>query len=179
MIQEHHVEDNSHDLRQRRLGGTGGFFLKFETLAAGADAEHSLGSQANNGTKRLLEAQAAIAEIRRASRRLEPHWLEDQGNRRRRANVVGGDLGSQRHPPAPVPHGVALHSLNEEVTLAGVVVRSGNSQRVEMTALDVLLDTFAVEMCVEKLPQGSSVEQRPGVAPAENCSKGKVHDPRN
>ena len=131
------------------------------------------------GTERLLQAQAAVAEKCRASRRFEPYRLKDQGNRRRCANVVGRDLGRQRDPPATVPHGMALHSLNEEVALARVVVGRRDGQRVEMSALDVLLDSVAVEMRVKKVPQRGRIQQRPGVASAKNCSKGEVHDPGN
>ena len=108
---------------------------------------------------------------------LSSHRLKDQGNRCRRANVVGGDLRRQRDAPAPVPHGMALHSLDEEVALARVVVRRRNGQRVKMAAPDVLLDPVAVEMCAQKMPQRRRVQQRPGVASAENCSEGQVHDP--
>ena len=40
-----------------------GFFLMFEAFAADPDAEHSLRAQTNDRTKRLLQAQTAIAKI--------------------------------------------------------------------------------------------------------------------
>ncbi len=98
------------------------------------------------GLSGCCSRNTTVAEECRSARCLEPHRLKDQRNRRRRANVVGGDLRRQRHPPAAIPHGMALHSLNEQVALARVVIGRRNGERVKMSALDVFLDPVAVEM---------------------------------
>jgi hypothetical protein len=41
-----------------------------------------------------------------------------------------------------------------------------------MPALDVVLDSIAVEVLVQKAPQRSRIQKRSGVTSAQNCSKG-------
>src|SRR5271166_2395141 len=86
---------------------------------------------------------------------LEHHRLKDQRNSSRGADVVDRNLGRKGHPAAAVPHRVALHSLNKEITLAGVIVGRGNGEGIEISALDVVLDPVAIEVCAEKVPQRS------------------------
>lgn len=123
VVQEHHIKKDSHDLSQGGFFVIRGFFLMFETFAASPDRKYSLRAQADDWTEWLLKAHTTIAEKRRSPRRFESYWLKDQRNRCRRTNVVSRDFRCQRDPPASVPHGVALHSLNEEVAFARVVVR--------------------------------------------------------
>ena len=80
----------------------------FQVLAAHPDRKNLLSAQTNDGTQRLLQSQATIAEERCTPRGLQTHRLKHQRDRRRRANVVDGDLGRQRYAPAPIPNGVAL-----------------------------------------------------------------------
>jgi len=58
------------------------------------------------------------------------------------------------------------------LALPRVIVRRGNGQGVEMPALDVVLDSIAVEVLVQKAPQRSRIQERSGVTSAQNCSKG-------
>ncbi len=177
MVQEHDIEQNAHDLRQRRVFLVRSFFLMLQTFAADTDGKHLLCSQTDDRTERLLQAQTTVAKERRAARGFQSYRLKDQRNGRRRANVVHGDLGRQGHAPAPVPHGMALRALNEEIAFARVVVGRRNGERVKMAALDIVLDPAAIEVGPEKVPQGSRIQQRPGVASSQNRPKREVEYP--
>src|SRR5215469_3289855 len=113
VIEEHDIEQHPENLCQRRFRVIGGFSLMFEALAADADTKYTLGAQTNHRTQGLLQPQATIAEVCGAFRGLESHRLEYQRNRRRRRDVISGDLRRQSDSAAPVPHGVALSALNE------------------------------------------------------------------
>src|SRR5271166_257255 len=93
--------------------------------------------------------------------------------------MIDCDLGRQSHPPAAVPHGVPFCALNEQIAFSGVVVCRRNGQGIKMPAFNVFLDTVAVEMGMEEVPQRSSIQKRPGVPASENGAKGEIHDPRN
>ena len=127
MVEKHDVEENTHDLRQGWFGIGRGFCLMLKAFTTDPNAEYPLRTKANDGTQRLLQTYAAVAEKCCATCRLEPNRLKDQRNRGGCANMVGGDLCRQRDSPAPVPHRVALHSLDEEVAFARVVVCRRNS----------------------------------------------------
>lgn len=71
--------------------------------------------------------------------------------------MLDRDLGRQSHPAAPVPHGVAFGPLNEEITFSGVIIGGGNGKRVQMAALNVFLDSVAIEMGMEVVPQRSRI----------------------
>ncbi|MBZ5690129.1 MAG: hypothetical protein LAP86_34540 [Acidobacteriia bacterium] len=62
MVQEHHIEDYSHDLRERRISLISGLFVMFEVLTADTDRENLLCPQANDRAERLLKAHTAITE---------------------------------------------------------------------------------------------------------------------
>ena len=71
--------------------------------------------------------------------------------------MVDGDLCRNRHQPDSIPHWMALLPLNEQVAFPGAIVGGGNSQRVEVPALDVVADSIAIQVCVEKVLQRSRV----------------------
>src|SRR5271167_3279367 len=93
--------------------------------------------------------------------------------------MIDRNPGRQSDPPAPVPHGVAFGALNKKITLAGVVVCRRNGKRVQMSALDVVLDAVAVEAGMEIVSKRSRIQERPGVPASDDGSEGEVHDPGN
>src|SRR5579871_527813 len=62
MVQEHHIEENSHDLRERRISLISGLSVMFEVFAADTDRENFLRPHADDRAERLLKAHAAITE---------------------------------------------------------------------------------------------------------------------
>ena len=71
--------------------------------------------------------------------------------------MIDRNLGRERHSPASIPHRVTSLALNEEIAFPGVVVRRGNRERVEVSASDVVLDSVAIEVFLEEVPQGSCI----------------------
>src|ERR1017187_3930378 len=151
MVQKHNVEKNSHHLRDGRVSLIRGFLFTFFISAADADRENLLCPQADHRAERLLKADTTIAEEGGPTRGFEFYRLENHRNRRGRAHVVDRDLRGNRHQPDPLPHGMALPALNEEIAFSRAVVGRGNSESVEVPALDVFLDPVAVEVPTEKM----------------------------
>src|SRR5664279_2064954 len=85
--------------------------------------------------------------------RFKSDRLKDQRNGSRSTNVFGGNFCRECHSPASVPHGVAFHSLNEEVTFPRAIVGRRNSTCVEMPTLDIVGDSVAIYVCVEEASQ--------------------------
>ena len=46
-----------------------------------------------------------------------------------------------------------------------------------MSALDIVLDSVAMQMFLEKVNQRGCVQQRLGVTAFENSTKGEIYDP--
>jgi hypothetical protein len=72
--------------------------------------------------------------------------------------MVDGNLGRDCHPPDALPHGMPLGSLDEQITLAGVIVGRGNSERVEIATLYVSLNAVAIQMAAKKVAQWPRIE---------------------
>jgi hypothetical protein len=151
MVQKHNVEKNSHHLRDGRVSLIRGFLSTFFISAADADRENLLRPQADHRAERLLKARTTIAEEGGPSRGFEFYRLENHRNSRGRANVIDRDLRRHRHQPDPLPHRMALFSLDEEIASSRVVIGRGNRQSVEVPALDVFLDPVAVKVLTEKM----------------------------
>ena len=118
MVEEHHVKEDSHDLRQRRVLLIGGVCLMLLVFTANPDGENLSRPQPYDRAERLLQAQTSVAEKSRSFSRLESYRLKHQRNGGRGANMIDGDLGRQGHSAASVPHRVAFGALNEEVTFS-------------------------------------------------------------
>jgi len=129
----------------------------FEVFAADTDGENPVCPEAYDRAERLLEAYTTVTEKSRTSGYFESYRLKDQGNSRRRANMIDRNLGGKCHPPASVPHRVAFPSLNEKIALPRVIVGGGNGESVEMPTLDIVLDSIAIEVSVEIAPQRRGV----------------------
>src|SRR5208337_847050 len=151
MVQKHNVQENPQHLRDGRLSLIRGFLLTFFISAADADHENLLRPQPDHRAERLLQARTAIAEEGRPTRGFEFYRLENKRNSTGRANMVDGDLGRNRQHPDPLPHRMALLSLDEEIASSRVVVSRGDRESVEVPALDVFLDPVAVEVPIEKM----------------------------
>src|ERR1022692_2207344 len=115
MVQKHNVEKNSHHLRDGRVSLIRGFLLTFFISAADTDRENLLRPQADHRAERLLQARTTIAEEGGPTRGFEFYRLKNHRNSRGRANVVDRDFRRNRHQPDPLPHGMALLALNEEI----------------------------------------------------------------
>src|ERR1035437_7168912 len=146
MVQKYDVEKNSQHLRDGRVSLIRRFLLTFFISAADTDRENLLRPQADHRAERLLQARTTIAEEGGPTRGFEFYRLENHGNSRGRANVVDRDLRRHRHQSDPLPHRMALLSLDEEIASSRVVVGCRNRESVEVTALDVFLDPVAVEV---------------------------------
>ena len=157
VIQKHNIKKNTQDLRQRRMSLISGFFWMLEMLAANTDRQKSLCPQAYDRAKRLLKAHATIPEKGRSQRCSKSYRAEDQWNGGRRTNMLDSNLCRKGHPPASVPHRVALLALNEQITVSCVVVSRRNGQGEEISTLDIFLDSFAIYVFAEKVIQGSRV----------------------
>src|SRR5208282_488963 len=151
MVQKHNVQENSQHLRERRVSLICGFLLTFFISAADADHENLLRPQPDHRAERLLQARTTIAEEGGPTRGFEFYRLENKRNSTGRANVVDRDLRRNRHQSDPLPHRMALLSLNEEIAFPRVVVGRGDRERVEVPALDVFLDSVAVQVLIEKM----------------------------
>src|ERR1700678_368863 len=137
MIQEHRVEQYAQNLRQRRVFCAGSLVLMFQVFAAHPNRKNLLSAQSNDGTQRLLQSQATVAEERFTPRDLQTYGRKNQWDRGRSANVVDGDLGCHGYAPAAIPNRMALFALNEEVAHSRVVVSGRNSQCIQIPATDV------------------------------------------
>src|SRR5271165_5154709 len=151
MVQKHNVQENPQHLRDRRVSLIRGFLLTFFVSAADADHENLLRPQADHRAERLLQARTAIAEEGGPTRSFEFYRLENKRNSTGRAHVVDRDLRRHRRQPDPLPHRMALLSLDEEIASSRVVVGRGDGESVEVPTLDVFLDPVAVEVPIEKM----------------------------
>src|ERR1039457_1616256 len=136
MVQKHNVQENPQHLRERRVSLICSFLLAFFISAADPDRENLLRPQSDHRAERLLQAQTTITEEGGPTRGFEFYGLENHGNSRGRANMVDRNLRRHRHHSDPLPHRMALLSLNEEIVFPRVVVGRGNRKSVEVPALD-------------------------------------------
>ncbi len=156
---------------------SGLFYLVLAIFAAHADGENLLGPQTNDRAQRLLQTQASVSEESRALSRFQLDRLKDQRNRRRRTDVIHRDFGRQSYTAAAIPHRMALLTLDEQITLARVVIGRRNCQRVEIAAPDVFLNAGGVEVFLQEVPQRRRVEQRSRVAASQSAAEGKIENP--
>ena len=77
VVEEHDVEENAHDLCQRRFLLIGNLDLMFLIFTADPDCENLPGSQPYDRTERLLKAYAPVSEVSRAFGCFEPYWLKN------------------------------------------------------------------------------------------------------
>src|SRR5689334_17905065 len=98
----------------------------FAIFAADSDRHNSLCAQTYDRAKRLLQAYTTVPEKCRSFRSFEFYRLKHQRDGGRCENMIDGNFGRKGNPAASVPHRVPFLSLQEQVTLAGVIVCRGD-----------------------------------------------------
>ena len=177
VVEEHSVKQDADDLRQGRHALTAMDFVLLFIAASHTDGEDLVRPETDDGAERLLQADAAIAEIGSSLGNFQGHRLEDQRNGGGGTDMVDGDFGGDGYLANALPYWNAFRPLNEEIALAGTEVGRGDGNGVEISALDISLDVIAIEMRGEKAAERSGIQQIVGVATAGKASEREVEYP--
>ena len=91
--------------------------------------------------------------------------------------MVDGNRRRQGYSPASAPYRVAFFALNEEIRLPRGIVRRGNRERIKIPLLDIGVDSVAMQVSTEEVPQRRRIDQRMGVTSSQNRPKRKIQNP--